>query len=126
MKDLQEFLNESSTREPNIGEKFYNTDKPKQSKNIQKRIDDAMNKLQKPAVCPNIPIGYLDTGFDTRRYKEWATSISCDQYGILLHTTDPKINVYIPLDSTKVKLKYWIEDEELVAKILDYVEKKIK
>ena len=123
MKGLKEFLNESTNREPNIGERFYNTDKPKWSKNISWRIEDAMRRLQRPITCTKeIPISYLKTSFDTRRYKEWVTNITRDEYGIVLHTSDSKISVYIPLDNTKTKLKYWIEDEELVSEILDYIE----
>ena len=122
MKDIKEFLYEAVNREPNSGEKFYNTDKPNWSKDIQKRIKSAVKKLQKPIKANDIPIGYLSTGFYTKRSKEWVTSISCDKFGILLNTSDSKIQVYIPFDGITEKLKYWIEDENEVIKILNYIE----
>lgn len=131
MENLKDYVNnsiveaKSNGREPWSGEVFYNIDKPKWSKSIADDIEDAMRRLQRPIVCNkhDLHIKYLSNDFNgTRSYKTYIIGITCNKYGIVLQPYDHKEPVYIPLDKVKEKLKYWIEDEAEVAKVIEFIE----
>lgn len=128
MEKLKDYINngitESKKREPYTGEIFYNIDKPKWSKSIAEDIEDVMRRLQIPIICKkySLNVSYLSNDFHgTRRYKTGVTQIACDKHGIVLYG-DNNRQIYIPLDNIKEKLKYWIEDEIEVVKVIEFIE----